>query len=53
MNRLDTQARALLDLVRSVDTPPVGAKVVTWERIASRLVFAPDPDMLSGPKPRS
>lgn len=50
MNRLDADARALIEIAKTGDVPPPGAKVLAWERLASRLVFAPDPEMLTGPK---
>ena len=52
MNRLDADARALIDIAKHDDLPPPGAKVLTWERIASRLVFAPDPEIASAHKSR-
>lgn len=52
INRLDADARALIELVKTSDVPPLGAKVLTWERLASKLVFAPDPEIPSGGRTR-
>ena len=48
INRLDAQARALIETVKTSDVPPLGAKVLIWERLASKLVFAPDPEIAPG-----
>jgi hypothetical protein len=45
INRLDARARTLIDTVNNGDVPPLGAKVLIWERLASKLVFAPDPEI--------